>query len=206
MVNTSGTRVSYQTCARGSSPVLISSGDYIACDCSGFTSCCWNTNGKKGSAAWSYNGEFARNYRAKSGNTGIIEQDFVGIQEGDVLWRGQWDSDGSYSGHVGLYVGNNTTLQLSQSNWPETPNKHGGGIFTGSQNFLGFCSYDGTFSAYYDPDDEDFDPDYDTSGSDDGENETYPSAEANDGAQTLIVLSNQYTKRYKAKMKHWRYI
>lgn len=197
MVQLSGTRVSYQTCARGSSPVLTPSGEYIACDCSGFTSCCWNTEGKYGSSAWTTGGKFGSNYRPKTGNTGIIEQDFPGIQEGDVLWKYK---------HVGLYVGNNTTLQLSQSNWPRTPNGHGGGIFTGSQEFEGYVSYDGTFSADYDPDDEDFDPDYDISGDNSGHNQQYPPAETQDGSQTVIMLSNQYTKRYKAKMKHWRYI
>ena len=113
-----------------------------------------------------------------------------------MLWRYR---------HVALYVGNNTTLQLRQSNWSKTPNGHGGGIYTGSEDFSGYVSYDGSFSDDYDPDDEDFNPDYDVSGSG-GWESAYPPAEVEDGSEAAIAASGQYIKNRKAQLKHWRAI
>lgn len=176
--------------------MLVSNGPYIPCDCSGFISNCWNTYEKNGSGAWSKKGAFGgSNYRARTAQTGIIENDFPGIQEGDCLWK---------ENHVGLYVGNNTTLQLKESNWPETPNKHGGGIYYGSGEFQGFCSFDGSFSKDYDPDDPDFDPDDTVTSDDSGHTQVFPPAESEDGSETGIIVSEQYIKRRKSQMKLWR--
>lgn len=173
----------------------MSDGLYIPADCSCFTSSAWYLSECHRSWSWARDGAFGgSNYRARSAYTGVIENDFIGIQNGDVLWKER---------HVGLYVGNNTTLQLKQSNWAKTPNGHGGGIFRGSEDFQGFCSFDGSFSQDYDPDDPDFDPETDDTGSG-GESEVFPPAESEDGSETGIIVSEQYIKRRKSQMKLWR--
>ena len=126
--------------------MLSDTGQYYAADCSGWTSWCWNLTYKRGSSAWGPNGEFSNLYRARTGFTGqYYEQDFAGIQPGDVLWR---------SGHVVIYMGNNTIYNVSTQNWASTPTKSGCIIQTNGFNYDGYCSFDNTWSADYDPEDQ----------------------------------------------------
>lgn len=127
--------------------VVASDGPYYAADCSGWTSWCWNLGSKRGSSAWSANGEFGFLYRKREGFGGqYYEADFPGIQAGDVLWR---------SGHVVIYMGNNTIYNVSTQNWKSTPTQRGCIIQSNNFNFDGYCSFDNTWSEDYDPDTQD---------------------------------------------------
>lgn len=152
----------------------------ISTDCSGYVSWAWNLGYHANSSYWSEAGAFGgENYHKREAYTGIIEQDFPGIQPGDVLWK---------NGHVVIYIGDNTTLEASTQRWTNTETQTGMVKRTGSRgDMLGYCSYpDGT-------------------GTPEGEND--PSKhkwEDDDGYYvTDLWLEERYTRRYEL-MRHWR--
>lgn len=115
-------------------PCPASESPYIACDCAAFTGWCWGVNPAE---VWSGDfytgGRFGDNYRSG----------LEGIQKGDVLYT---------DGHVALYCGD-YTLELSNGNWPNTDNGHGGNRRKSSERapmFWGYCSYDQSYSSDYD--------------------------------------------------------
>lgn len=184
----------------------VSGGPYIACDCSGFIDWAWGIGQHDLSGSWGpvgapkgngkYGGQVGR-YHPKSGNTGIIEQDMPGIQPADVLWK---------SGHVGLYVGNNTVLELYTSDWAASPTGRGAMQSTGSARWSGYTSYDGDFSADYDPDAEPPLPPIDVwTPPPTGPSEYTDQQQYDDELYYIAVINSdrRYTRKYR-NMKAWR--
>ena len=189
-------RCGYQWGGWVANMVTVAGTDLIATDCSGWTSWCWNTPTRHTSGSWSPTGYFGGdNYRRRSAFTGrTIEEDYVGIQPGDVLWR---------DGHVGLYVGNNTIIQASTAKWANTNVGNGFNIGPDFQ-FDGFCSFDGSFSADYDPDEDNPIDDNGWDGSEDPPVPTPPGDQSDPGLAYLFA-DNQYTKRKtRQQLKHYR--
>lgn len=185
-------RCSYNTAtAKGQ---IDASGPYIATDCSGFTSWCWALGYKRGSWAWSPDGEFGRNYRPRSdSNILTYESLFPGIQQGDVLWR---------QGHVGLYIGNNRCMEASTQSWLATSTGRGMKNTDNSFNFNGYVSFDGTFAEAYNPVDTNIAVDNVSDG------QLGPNPYITDVSSDDLYIDfhdMQYTKRYWL-MKRWRRI
>lgn len=126
-----------------------SSGNLIGCDCSGFTSWCWCLGSKRGSWSWYSTGEFGgSNFHSPTAGSSArpIEEKFPGILPGDVMWR---------EGHVGLYIGNNQTLEAN-SKWVVSKSTYLNGCnLRTNSNFDGYCSYSESFAGEYDPDEDD---------------------------------------------------
>lgn len=180
-----------------------SSSNIIGTDCSGFCGWAWALSSKHGSGAWSSSGKFGSNFRARS-SYNHNESDFHGIQQGDVLWR---------QGHVALYIGNNTVLEFTTKEWSSTGNKRGGWRRTIAESeyyksWVGYCSYDNTYSSDYDEESENpdtFSPSGGGSNSDlngvtDG---AINNIDTSSGIDYLYIYNSQYTKRYSL-MKHYR--
>ena len=192
-VNPYGNNTIYGSQGYARYPVVPdSSSPIIACDCGGFTGWAWALSSKHGSAAWSSVGTFANLYRERTGWTHTHE-DFPGIQAGDVLWR---------SSHVALYIGGDMILEYSTKNWSSTTNQRGGNHRTiaqaeGYKSFMGYCSFDNTYSSEYDPDEGQQPDDYKPTGG--GSNSNLNGV--TDGSPDNIddssgILLPQYTKRY----------
>lgn len=173
-------------------PCSASESPYIACDCAAFVGWAW---GVSPASVWSGDfstGKFASNFRRRQ-YTGNVAVDFAGIQAGDVLWR---------SGHVALFCGS-YTLELSTSDWPSTTNGHGGnrkGIER-CLSFDGYCSYDGTFSTDFDPDEEEPEEVIPSGSTDQG---SHPPDMSGQNAE-LYPYNEQYTKRYTLRKLSRRY-
>lgn len=173
-----------------------STSKYIACDCSGFCGWAWALKSKHGSGAWSYSGRFAQNFRKRT-SYNHNASDFAGIQAGDVLWR---------NGHVALYIGSNTVLELSTKYWYNSTNGHGGNrrtiaVSEKKYSYEGYCSFDNTYSSDYDNENDEPDKFIPNGG---GTNSDLNGV--NDGAIGNIdtsffnpwhyIVNHQYTKRY----------
>lgn len=185
----------------------VNSGPYIASDCSGYTSWCWFMKSHNTTGYWIPR----RINRVKNGNT--FEESFPGIQPGDVVVRDHWHVNpvtnynyGS-TGHVGIFVGNNTVLHCSTSNWQRTTSKHGMSRTIGTPatcaGYSGYVKWDDTEGTPYDPDDID-DPVNGWNNTDGLPGQTTTPDEFMDSGGFLpYVFQSQYIKRYK-KMKHYR--
>lgn len=189
----------------------VKSGPYIASDCSGYTSWCWFLRSHVGSGSW-ISGQFSSNYkdRTKLGDT--FEESFAGIQIGDVLarpygYRNPVTGAFHKTGHVAIYIGNNTILHCSTSNWKNSTSLHGMSRNVGNKSicagYQGVCSYDSSWSEDYDPEEiPDPVPDWNQSDGNPGEPAT-PIPIMDSPAFPFLISNNQYTKKYK-KMKHYR--
>lgn len=186
----------YCTYSEAEQKGVISSAGYIATDCSGFTSWCWALDYKRGSWAWSNDGELGEGGRYRPRQNSDVqsyETLFPGIQKGDVLWR---------SGHVALYIGGNEIMEASTGKWKATPTGRGMRRTSTNFNFQGFCTFDGTFSVDFDPGSIDINVDNVS----DGEIGPYP-AQTDMSSDDLYIRFHDrlYTRRYNL-MKEWRRI
>lgn len=172
------------------------SGPYYGTDCSGYTSWCWYLRSHVYSGTWGPTGAYGgARYRAKSGSGNTYESLFLGIQPGDVLWR---------SGHVAIYIGNNTILHASTRYWKGTTSQHGMQRQTSNFNFNGYCSYDGTFSEEYDPEEiPDPAPSWNQGDRLPGEPANAPNGAESDEGFYYTIANLQYTKR-RTLMKLYR--
>lgn len=194
-----------QRCSIGSDGrgYITSGGQYIAADCSGFTSWCWGLGYKRGSWSWSPTGEFGgSNYRARvvppPGSSDTYQNCFPGIQIGDVLWR---------DGHTGLYIGNGQVMEASTQQWDKTDTGRGMVYSSVVKPFVGFCSYDGTFSEELTEDEDgEYDEDENVSNGQVGpEPNPTPPGDVSDDTVFGYITGWQYTKR-RVDMKHYRRI
>lgn len=188
----------------------VNSGPYIASDCSGYVSWCWFKRSHVGTGYWiSSVGRY--HPRATNGNT--FEESFPGIQPGDAVIRERYYVNPvtgypyNSSGHIGIYVGNNTILHCSSNHWQGTTSKHGMSRTQGDKSvcagYQGYTSWDDTEGTPYDPDDVD-DPVNDWNNTDGLPGEpTTPNKFMDSGAFLPWVYNQQYIKKYK-KMKHYR--
>lgn len=189
----------------------IVSGPWIGSDCSGYTSWCWYMRSHVGTRYWI--GTVGMNrYRVRTviGNT--FEESFPGIQPGDCLireigYRNPLTGNKYKTGHIVLYVGNNTILGCSQRDWSATSSKHGMHRQTGNKSVIagyqGFTIWDNSEGVPYDPDEID-DPvgNWNQSDGQPGEPST-PEPILDEPAFFNLITRTQYTKKY-TKMKHYR--
>lgn len=113
-------------------------------DCSAFVAWCWGWS-RRTDTGTLWGSSMTVKVRA-SGAT--IEEAFPGITPGDALIRRAGET-----GHTGIYVGNNTYIHASTSEWYKLP-PCGVGISTGPRTFMGYVKYDNDSSFDYDPDTE----------------------------------------------------
>ena len=141
--------------------------------------------------------------RTRIGNT--FEESFIGIQPGDCVIRTINDINPKTgkkytTGHIAIYVGNNTILEASTRHWKRTSSQHGMNRAIGTRDlcatFYGMTVWDETEGVPYDPDEID-NPVTDWNQSDGlpGEPAT-PSPIFDDNAFFNIVARTQYTKKY----------
>lgn len=126
--------------------IPTSAGPKLTTDCSAYVAWCWGKSGRT-STWYLMQGTYGTPIK-QTNATGIIEQDFPGIQPGDILVR--------YSGghgHTGIYIGSNTYAHASTSHWGGSK-PFGMGVDTGT-DFTHMVSYDPSMSFDYDPDTED---------------------------------------------------
>lgn len=183
-------RYAYFPAGGSRSQVTWNPTQYIASDCSAFASWCWNMTAKHTTPYFSPTNP--RYHRGNPNTASTIEGCYSGIQRGDILWL---------DGHVGVYVGNNTCIELYRSDWSKSANGHGGRI-SSRRDFSGYCSWDVIASADYDEDDPNYDP------WDGSPNDPWVPPEGDPGtsdeSSIIVIADNMYTKRYR-KMKNWRY-
>lgn len=131
---------------------------YYPADCSGYCSWCWGVGYHATSQAYSPYGAFSSKVTRKASSTGQYETDFPGIQPGDVLGDGHYytkeNGERAWTGHVAMYMGNNTIYEYYTSDWDSSPTGRGCRITGYRTRFKWYASYDNT-SASYDPDDVD---------------------------------------------------
>lgn len=126
--------------------INTSAGPKLTTDCSAYVAWCWGKSGRT-STLLLMQGTYGTPIK-QSYATGIIEQDFPGIQPGDILVR----RSGGH-GHTAIYIGDNTYAHASTSHWGgDKP--YGMGVDKGTA-FTHFISYDPSMSFDYDPDTED---------------------------------------------------
>ena len=102
---------------------------YYPADCSGYCSWCWGVGYHATSQAYSPYGAFSSKVTRKASSTGQYETDFPGIQPGDVLGDGHYytkeNGERAWTGHVAMYMGNNTIYEYYTSDWDSSPVAHG---------------------------------------------------------------------------------
>ncbi len=172
------------------------SGEYIATDCSGFTSWAWGLGYHAHSSAWGPSGIYGRQgYHKRSSYTGNISTDFLGIRRGDVIHK---------EGHVILYIGAGETLEASTQHWSNTSTGRGMVHRTSAQgSWTGYTSYSESYSEDYDPE---LTPDINDWSPESSITPGPPIPPYMDDEELYMmaaVLDNQYTKRY-ARLKAWR--
>lgn len=168
------------------------SGPYVATECSGYTSWCWGLTEKMNTTGLAPGGRYSQEYITKVGNSIVLEECFPGIVYGDMLWR---------QGHVGIYVGNNTYLHASSTNWNSTTSGHGMSNTQGNKsNFTHCLKFDSQYSGSYDPEIED--PD-DVNLWDGNAFEPQEPPDISDMGNLYYEQTFQYTKR-RTNMKFYR--
>ena len=114
-------------------------------DCSAFVAWCWGWSKRTTTADLWASSMCVRGVQAGA----TIEEAFPGITPGDALIRRK-----TTTGHTGIYVGNNTFIHASTSDWASLP-PCGVGLGYGVRTWMGYVKYDNDNSFDYDPDTED---------------------------------------------------
>lgn len=126
--------------------IQTSAGPKLTTDCSAYVAWCWGKSGRTSTEILMNGGYGTPIPQSKS--THVIEQDFPGIQPGDILVR----RSGKH-GHTAIYIGENKYAHASTSHWSSSK-PFGMGVDIGN-DFTHFISYDPSMSFDYDPDTED---------------------------------------------------
>ena len=114
-------------------------------DCSAFVAWCWGWSKRTTTADLWASSMCVRGVQAGA----TIEEAFPGITPGDALIKRK-----TTTGHTGIYVGNNTFIHASTSDWASLP-PCGVGLGYGVRTWMGYVKYDNDNSFDYDPDTED---------------------------------------------------
>lgn len=171
-------------------------------DCSAYAGWCWGSSARMTSATFIASSNFRRVRQAGS----TIEECYPGITAGDALVRSAGYA-GHSSGHVAIYIGNNTIVHCSGSK--SLP--HGCGYAKGATalmgDYIGYVSYDPSTSFDYDPDIEDPITKPQVPPVDNGQEPSPPFMNGQyDDAKNMYLLQRRYIRNYKLCkfMRHGR--